>query len=92
MTRCKDKYCCNELRATWRHHTEVKRSTSFLFMPVIVCLHGNEKVIHLHNILETCQEDYFTNIFIPSYVQWNLSVTTTSIIKVITYDLVSNVF
>ena len=25
-------------------------------------------------------------------VQWNLSVTTTSIIKLITYDLVSNVF
>ena len=26
------------------------------------------------------------------YVQWNLSVTTTSIIKVIACDLVSNVF
>ena len=36
--------------------------------------------------------DFFFCFVHTIMLQWNLSVTTTSIIKFITYDLVSNVY
>ena len=43
-------------------------------------------------IIATLRSVFYTSQFKVKYVQWNLSVTTTSLTKFITCDLFSNVF